>query len=348
MGKEAAKKVGYSILVIITIIIAIITIIGGLYPNPNHSYFLVYIAIGMPAVLLFNLLIAIYWSFRWRFWAIVPIIAILSNWAFLSAMFQFNSTNKSAYDLKVATYNVHSFNNDYSGYSAKKIANFMQDSNVGILCMQEYSSIGNFNLDSLNLTFNEYYTHSIIPRNNKGTRVAIYSKYPIINSKYISFKDSHNCAMYCDIKHDNTTIRIFNLHLQSTNFNQDIAIARKQNIDASGAIDIIESSLLSNAKKRTSQASFIAKLVQKSPYPVILCGDFNAMPSTYEYHTIAQLLSDGFIECGSGYGYTYRNLLKLMRIDYVFTSSKIIGKRYYSASKVWSDHNPVLMEMSLK
>lgn len=348
MGKEAAKKMGRLILVILALIIAFITIKGGLHPNPYHSTFFVYIAIGLPVMLIINVIGVINWSLRCKIWVLIPIIAICANLNYLSSIFQIRDNENKPYNLKVATYNVHSFNNDYSGYSAKEIAKFMNGEKVDILCMQEYSSQGNFNLDSLNYTFS-CYPYSRVPKNKEGsTRVAIFSNYPIVAAKFISFKDTHNCAMYCDVQVKDTIVRVFNLHLQTTSLNQDLAKKRKYNMDATDAIDRIENSLIKNAQIRTTQAEYICKIVKDTPYPIVMGGDFNAMPSTYEYHIISELLSDGFKTCGNGYAYTYQGMMKLMRIDYIFTSFNIDGTRYYSPSKKWSDHNPVIMEMNVK
>lgn len=54
---------------------------------------------------------------------------------------------------------------------------------------------------------------------NCGT--VIYSKYPIVNHGEISFNSEINGALWADIKINRDTIRVFNNHLQTTNFSQN-------------------------------------------------------------------------------------------------------------------------------
>ena len=42
--------------------------------------------------------------------------------------------------------------------------------------------------------------------------------------------------------------------------------------------------------------------------PVILCGDFNDTPASYTYRTVKGDLTDGFRDCGSGFGYTLSSI----------------------------------------
>ena len=44
------------------------------------------------------------------------------------------------------------------------------------------------------------------------------------------------------------------------------------------------------------QADTIAKYIQQSPYPVIVCGDFNDVPGSYAYRTVKGNLQDVFVK----------------------------------------------------
>ena len=46
-------------------------------------------------------------------------------------------------------------------------------------------------------------------------------------------------------------------------------------------------------KKRRASTNF-ENFIEKSPYPVILAGDFNSVPNSYEYYTISGVLKDCF------------------------------------------------------
>ena len=113
------------------------------------------------------------------------------------------------------------------------------------------------------------------------------------------------------------------------------------------ALENINRQIVNNQKIRANQAKLIEKHITKTEKPIILCGDFNDTPASYTYRTLKSNLKDGFRTCGKGYGYTFRGLLHLLRIDYIFHSDNLQGIEYYSPSLKWSDHNPVIMKVEL-
>ena len=123
------------------------------------------------------------------------------------------------------------------------------------------------------------------------------------------------------------TIRFFNMwilwpaqirsgylicHLQSlrftpTNLNyiQSPSIKAKRDIEKS-------KNLLTKFKKgffkTRVQAENVRAEIEKSPYPVIVCGDFNDVPNSYPYETIGRGLQDAFVKKGSGIGRTFSGI----------------------------------------
>lgn len=104
-----------------------------------------------------------------------------------------------------------------------------------------------------------------------------------------------------------------------------------------------------NFRKRAAQAKTLEQLIRTTPYPVLVCGDFNSLPSSYTYSTVkGDNLQDGFQTCGHGYMYTFRYFKRLLRIDYIFHSKEFKGVDYYSPDlDLCSDHNPVVMEVKM-
>lgn len=88
--------------------------------------------------------------------------------------------------------------------------------------------------------------------------------------------------------------------------------------------------------------------IKRSPYPVIVCGDFNDTPASYIYHRVRNGLTDGFQDAGNGYQYTFRQLYGLWRIDYVFYSESLKGQDYFSPDVSYSDHNMVVWRGCVK
>ena len=59
-------------------------------------------------------------------------------------------------------------------------------------------------------------------------------------------------------------------------------------------------------------------------------------------------LKDAFCEKGRGIIFTYRGLLGVFRIDYLFHSNDLATVGYDSEQPQWSDHNPVLVDLKLR
>jgi len=100
--------------------------------------------------------------------------------------------------------------------------------------------------------------------------------------------------------------------------------------------------------KRASQAKIISKHIQNSPYPVIVCGDFNDVPVSYTYRKMKKSLNDSYIEAGKGIGTTYKGKFPAFRIDFIFHSKDLNCLKFNIHDVYLSDHFPVTGEFVLK
>src|SRR5690606_23703844 len=153
----------------------------------------------------------------------------------------------------------------------------------------------------------------VIEKNDFETRgLAIFSRYPIEKQEAVHFKGnkSYNSCVYADITVRGKTIRVFNLHLQSISFQpEDYRYLSKVR-------DNLEPDMRSSRRiggrlkrpfmERAGQAQTVAQLIRGSPYPVIICGDFNDTPMSYAYQTIRREgLQSAYSQKVSGYPNTY-------------------------------------------
>lgn len=362
MEKKTILSILYRISILLTIIFALTAVIGIFVTkvHPATSGFISFIGVILPIIIFINAIATVYWTIRFRFWAWISLIAVAINYNYISSMYQFSFKSKELahheVTLKLATFNVGRFGGDNDGLNQRRIAFFMYEENVDIICMQEFKERGKMQADSLNTLFNAW-PYSIVPKAEEGKSIlqlAVYSRYPIIDSQLITYENSPNCSMWCDIDFNGKTVRVFNNHLQTTNINQSRGTYNKyyknaNSIDADMHFMMGAGSLYhANEIIRANQADIINKMVKESPYPVIVCGDFNSPPSSYVYGAMKGDLKDGFRTAGHGYGGTYRYFKGLLRIDYIFHSSSLRGINYYSSDMdLGSDHNPVIMEVDI-
>ena len=344
---KAFYRLFYYISIVLTSILAGVTIAGAFVGNaaPDSFKFMPFIGLMLPILLLANLASVIYWTIRWRCWVFIPLIAIFSNWSYISCVIQspfFSPASApmvkmNAYTpgiLTVATYNVDAFNHEHTGYSCKEIASYMRNLQADILCFQEFGINDEFGVDSIAAVLSDwpYYYIPISPEGKHLLQLAVFSRYPIKEENLIVYPDSKNCSLWCDIETNARTIRL------RTDDSQRVERA------ALGLID----GLHENFRKRAVQANTLKQLIAASPYPTIICGDFNSLPSSYVYHTVkGDKLQDGFQTSGHGYMYTFKFFKHLLRIDYILHSPELNSTDYFSPDLTYSDHNPVVMRVKL-
>jgi endonuclease/exonuclease/phosphatase family metal-dependent hydrolase len=83
--------------------------------------------------------------------------------------------------------------------------------------------------------------------------------------------------------------------------------------------------------------------------PVILCGDFNDVPTSRTHAKAAEFLTDTWTAVGQGPGYSYPTEKPAKRIDYVWiTPATIEPVRIAVLTTDASDHVPVLAELRLR
>lgn len=323
------------------------------FVHPLKCQWLSFFGLVLMPVLALNFLIAILWLVWRSWWSLVPIGALVLNVGYLSAMFQVTLLDRNdggKERIKMATYNVNNFyTNDV--YTLSSVAEYMQDERVDLLCLQEFPSEGFYPRDSILQAFS-YLPYSCLSNGAGNTlAMAIFSRYPVENCQTISYPGSSNLSLMCDLNIKGKKVRLFTNHLQTTSVNAHKSEVKESLQEGEGrrhAAFNLAWSMKDNFEKRADQADSIRALIKASPYPVIVCGDFNDTPASYAYHRIKGDLTDGFRDCGNGYGYTFREIRKLFRIDYIFYSSDLKGIRYFSPDFPWSDHKPVIWEGILR
>lgn len=319
--------------------------------NPVENMFATYVALSKPILVVVNTILFTYWLIRLRYWLWIPLTGLMVNYEYITSMYQIYNPTKYANEnrLKIVTYNVHSFGNEITGFSAKEFAEMMNKEETDVLCFQEYRGNGDFTEQDLQNTYAKTFPYSFIP---EGLSQAIYSRYPIKQSQTIEFPNTNNGAIWADLDVKGMTIRIINVHMQTTNFDR----MRSKAAQARGAQDEEQERAIyldysdnfrENTVRRAGQAEQISSLINATEYPLIVCGDFNDPPGTFTYETLKSGLKDGFQTAGEGYGATYRGVHHLLRIDYLFHSTLLEGIKYKVIPYDMSDHNPVYLEVGL-
>lgn len=331
--------------------------------NPATIWGFAFLGLAYPYLLLINIAFVIFWWWRKNKNAFISVIAILLGFGFLIRYVQFPAKKKLPKDqksLNIVSYNVRIFN--YYKWENKSsisdsLLEFIVDQKPGIACFQEFftkkldpklSEQGiKQKLASLPYAHIEY--SKVFNRGQSHFGIATFSKFPIINKGKILFGNSVNACIYSDILVDSDTFRIYNMHLQSIQL-------KKDNYTLMDSIFYLNSKKLDEVKDVTSrmkrayiarseQTLTIAEHMSNSPYPIIMCGDFNDTPASFTYKKLLGDKLDAYRESGSGLGKTYRGNLPSFRIDYIFYSPEFYSRKYQTHKVRYSDHYPISVSL---
>ena len=238
--------------------------------------------------------------------------------------------------------------------------NYLKDLNADVMLFQDYvdyysenifSNISTFR-DSLGYTYC-YTTKDAGGHNSYGdseTGVALFSKYPITDSGKITYTMVHESVGFIDVLFKNKKVRVFTTHLLSTGIHPSLEYSA--GLHEYDSAFLYGKSVIGRLKHydqiHVRQAAVVKNEVDKSPYPVIVTGDFNSVPSSYVYHTIKGNLQDAFVKKGFGLGHTYQGLSKTLRIDYVLVDDAFSILQVTSPRLKLSDHFPVIADIAWK
>lgn len=213
----------------------------------------------------------------------------------------------------------------------------INDRQPDILCLQERPHDNLLAWDSIRAVFPAHPYTAINSREDEVLNLAVLSRWPLLNIREFYFENSYNKILQADIAVGRDTLRLFNVHLQTTGVGTTVLEGNLFRI------------LQHNAVERNRQADRLAEAVNGSPYPVIVCGDFNDTPSSYAYRTMTRAnLQDAFLQAGHGWGGSYQCWGGLFRIDYLFVSEAFRLLYYELQENNWSDHKMQVGEMRVK
>lgn len=334
--------------------------------SPQNFWFIAFFGLAYPILVFINLLFVLYWALQLKKRAVYSLIVVLSGWMLLYRFIQLSNTSKSERQnkmIKIMSYNVKLFdlyNWTNNKQTRTKIFNLLIDEAPEIACFQEFfhrDSSDFCNTDSLKNMNGWKYAHVVYTSNARFSQhfgIATFSKYPIINTGKVDFGyKGNNICIFSDIKTGKDTVRVYNMHLQSIAFSKDdYKYAEDLQKDVEKENIVRSKNILKRLKrafiKRSLQADLIAESIRQSPYPVIVCGDFNDTPSSYTYNTISKNLMDSFIESGNGLGKSYSGAFPSFRIDYILHNDKFKSYDFRTLKEELSDHYPVVTYLEIK
>lgn len=230
-----------------------------------------------------------------------------------------STTEPNGQELKLISWNCDNF--QLSLDTLHKAAAFINSRDPDILCLQERPHTNLVAYDSIKKAFPTLLYKATNGREDENLNIAIFSKYPLQNIKTWYFTKTYNKMIQADICREKDTIRLYNVHLQTTDHGKD---------------------LFYNCKQRYKQSNLLKNEIKKSPYPVIICGDFNDIILSYTLLNLLSILQDkSFSLSGS-----FQKFGSLFKIDFILTSSEHKRIYYKLIANNWSDHKFQIANLS--
>ncbi|MGE5419167.1 MAG: endonuclease/exonuclease/phosphatase family protein [Chloroflexota bacterium] len=353
--KPFLKRVFYRILLVINILLGLALLMSYLAVliNPDDFALPAFFGLAYPYILLLNIFIVIMWAMLLRYEALVSVVLIALGFGhFLNYIQLFRTKGEKEGTFKVMSYNVHMFNffEGKGATSQKNVMNFVKSQKPEILCMQEFFTTGNpaQTAQSVNAaTQIKYNSHIKLLGSGKNRYfgVVTFTRYPIIRKGEIIHPGSSSLTIFTDVIIQKDTFRIYNNHLESfrlKRMERSFIEEMTSSADRENEVRNLSARLKKGFVSRSIQAQLVKDHIKKSPYPVIVIGDFNDTPVSYVYRKIRRGLNDSFVTSGYGAGFTYKGNYPPNRIDYILYDDALLNSYFEIIRTRYSDHYPIV------
>lgn len=304
------------------------------YISPDQFAWLNLLSLGFPVFMIAYLCLTVFWIFSGKKRAVFFILLGLIFLNPVKRWINYSKEKEISGDLKIITFNAKG-----AKFGKDRIEDFVNRQNADLVFLQEDGDTK--------------YNFTSLQRNSKIPVNSLYSQYETVAHKDL-FYGLHNenfnaYAQQTDLRIKGRIYRIINVYLQPFKFEKEMVKLEGNQAEDKQKVKNIIGRLLPTFKIHQQQIKIVRKSIDESPYPVILAGDFNSVPNSYEYYALGKNLQDAFFIAGNGSATSFHEYKFPIRIDYIFTSESVqpVSYRIDRSAKL-SDHFPVIATFRLQ
>ena len=363
------------VFITINIIIAVLFLLAcaNAFLHPESWWFIAILGIAFPFLLTMMVVFVVFWAFFRSKWVFLPVAVLLVGFTNIRALVSFHfsqrfSVQKDTSSIRILTWNVNRFANAANDGTNKYRTGLLQIVKrevPDVICFQEYLepnpakslSIITTSLGELGYAYRYVVTDYKRTNGTYHVGVAIFSRSPFYDSLRIRYSGpvtlrAAESLIACDFEIRGKKIRVYNTHLQSVLLQKkdynDIQIIRNAKDSMMEASKSLLRKLKQGYRSRGNQVDMVRRELDHSPYPAIICGDFNDVPNSYTYFQIRGDRKDAFVEKGKGLGRTFANLSPTLRIDYVIADDKFEVMQFKRQVLSYAEHFPISVDLKLQ
>jgi endonuclease/exonuclease/phosphatase family metal-dependent hydrolase len=368
---------GANILVILLFLLSCITP----YLNPAKWWFTGFMGLLFPYLLAVLLLFLVFWLIVHPRKSLFTLAALALGFSNIRTLVAFRGASdfpvtKPEGTVRVMNWNIRYFvpfkKEKFQGEETDNMMAILEEVRTyqpDLICFQEFYNNGeDKDRNIIDIITRElgypyhYFSRDQVHWKKIISGTAIFSRYPIIQSRHVPFPENiaeeAESTIFADLLVGTDTIRVGTFHLQSFRF-------MPRDYQGMGMIKNQQDKRLEESRKilrkmgntfylHGVQSDFVRRYLDESPYPLIFCGDLNDVPNSYAYLTIRGNLQDAFLEKGSGIGKTFTSAssrllgkLPTLRIDYTFADPQMQITGFHLVRKSLSDHFAMLTDLRL-
>ena len=315
------------LLVHLVVLVLLLGCLANAFVPPRIFSLLNFLSLGFPVLVIIHLLFTVFWILSWKKRAVFFLLVSVLFFQPVSRWINYHPRPEKEGELKVVT-----LNGKNGKFGFNKTNKYLQDQHADVIFLQEYHIEQGFP--------DRFINHPV---------VSMVSKHKILKEETIKIGGSNGNAHYADIEIRGTTIRFINVYLEPFYLDKSMVKPTAVQEENEEKAKILVGKMIPTFKIHQEQVEAIKRLADSSPYPVILGGDFNAVPNSYEYYHLKNGLTDAFESAGRGSATSFHDYKLPIRIDYLFSSKQIkpVSYRVDRNIKI-SDHFPVIATFTIQ
>lgn len=328
--------------------------------HPAAHPWLSSLGLTFPIFLVGDVCFLVMWLILQQYKAsLLPLLTMLCCFSDIHTLFPINLSrpNPPQGSISLVSYNIMGFDGCRKGEQGNAILNYLKNSGADLLCLQEYATgtdrkhhLMQKDIEEALKDYPYHVVTNIGDHKNHTNKLACFSKFPILSARPVTYESSYNGSAIYRIRVGEDTLTVVNNHLESNKLTKQDKVVYEELLSVpekekmrSGMKHLI-GKLAEASVIRAGQADTLAKTLRSiADGKVIVCGDFNDIPLSYAYRTIARCgLTDAFAHAGLGAGISYNQHRFYFRIDHILTGKALESYRCYVDRTIKeSDHYPI-------